>query len=112
MEGLNLISTFAEFKELKNIDRATMMSVLEDVFRGLLTKIYGTADNFSITINIDKGDFEILRNRTVVGKVKDPNMEISIDEAQKIDATFEIGEEVADRIDSEPENVILAEELA
>ncbi len=99
MEGLNLVSTFAEFKELKNIDRPTMMSVLEDVFRSLLTKMYGNADNFSITINIDKGDFEILRNRIVVEKVEDSNTEISLKDAQKIDDTFEIGEEVADKID-------------
>ena len=101
MEGLNLVSTFAEFKELKNIDRPTMMSVLEDVFRSLLAKMYGDADNFSITINIDKGDFEILRNRTVVDKVVDPNAEISLKDAQVIDATFEIGEEVAEKVDVE-----------
>ncbi|MBQ5593545.1 MAG: transcription termination/antitermination protein NusA, partial [Bacteroidales bacterium] len=64
MEGLNLISTFAEFKELKNIDRPTMMKVLEDIFKAQLEKMYGSAENFDIIINIDKGDFEIWRNRT------------------------------------------------
>jgi N utilization substance protein A len=66
MENLNLIDTFSEFKELKNIDRATMMTVLEDVFRSLLLKKFGTDENFDIIINIDKGDFEIWRNREVV----------------------------------------------
>ena len=74
MENLNLIETFSEFKELKSIDRATMMSVLEDVFRGMLVKMFGSADNFDIIINIDKGDFEIWRNREVVedGEVTTP----------------------------------------
>ena len=76
MEGLNLVSTFAEFKELKNIDRPTMMSVLEDIFRTQLARMYGSADNFDIIINIDKGDFEIWRNRTVVETVEDPNTQI------------------------------------
>ena len=71
MEGLNLVSTFAEFKELKNIDRPTMMSVLEDIFRTQLARMYGSADNFDIIINIDKGDFEIWRNRTVVEVVEE-----------------------------------------
>ena len=66
MENVNLIDTFSEFKELKNIDRPTMMSVLEDVFRNMLAKKYGSADNFDIIVNIDKGDFEIWRNRVVV----------------------------------------------
>ena len=75
MENINLIDTFSEFKELKNIDRATMISVLEDVFRSMLLKIYGTDENFDVIINIDKGDFEIWRNREVVedGAVEDPN---------------------------------------
>ena len=85
MEGLNLVSTFAEFKELKNIDRPTMMSVLEDIFRTQLARMYGSADNFDIIINIDKGDFEIWRNRTVVEVVEDPNTQISKDEVDKID---------------------------
>ncbi|MDX9782339.1 MAG: transcription termination factor NusA [Bacteroidales bacterium] len=92
MEGLNLISTFAEFKELKNIDRPTMMSVLEDVFRNQLIKMYGTADNFDIIINIDKGDFEIWRNREVVEVVEDPTAQISLEEVSKIDDSLQVGE--------------------
>ena len=78
-----MIETFSEFKELKSIDRATMMSVLEDVFRGMLVKMFGSADNFDIIINIDKGDFEIWRNREVVedGAVTDPNIQMSLSEA-------------------------------
>lgn len=100
MENLNLIETFSEFKELKSIDRATMMSVLEDVFRGMLIKMYGTADNFDIIINIDKGDFEIWRNREVVedGEVLDPNTQMSISEAKLIDEDYEVGEEVTDEV--------------
>lgn len=98
MEGLNLISTFAEFKELKNIDRPTMMSVLEDIFRSQLTKMYGSADNFDIIINIDKGDFEIWRNRTVVESVEDPNTQISKAEVDKIDSSYEIGEEFTEEV--------------
>jgi N utilization substance protein A len=98
MEGLNLISTFAEFKELKNIDRPTMMSVLEDVFRNQLIKMYGTADNFDIIINIDKGDFEIWRNREVVQEVEDPNTQISIEEVSRIDDSYEIGEEYVEEV--------------
>ena len=98
MEGLNLISTFAEFKELKNIDRPTMMSVLEDIFRTQLEKMYGSADNFDIIINIDKGDFEIWRNRTVVETVEDPVTEISKEEVDKIDNSYEIGEEFTEEV--------------
>jgi transcription termination/antitermination protein NusA len=100
MENINLIDTFAEFKELKNIDRATMMSVLEDVFRGMLLKKYGSADNFDIIINIDKGDFEIWRNRTVVadGEIEDATVQISLTDAKKIDGDYEIGEEVTDEV--------------
>jgi N utilization substance protein A len=98
MEGLNLVSTFAEFKELKNIDRPTMMSVLEDVFRNLLTRMYGSADNFSIIINIDKGDFEIWHNRTVVEKVTNPQSQISLVNAKKIDEDYELGEEVSEEV--------------
>lgn len=98
MEGLNLISTFAEFKELKNIDRPTMMSVLEDVFRNQLIKMYGTADNFDIIINIDKGDFEIWRNREVVEAVEDPNTQISMSEVSKVDDSYEIGEEFVEEV--------------
>ena len=97
---MNLIDTFAEFKELKNIDRATMMSVLEDVFKNVLQKTYGTDENFDVIINIDKGDFEIWRNRTVVADedFEDPNLQITLKEAKKIDADYEIGEEVTDEV--------------
>jgi len=100
METINLIDTFAEFKELKNIDRVTMMSVLEDVFRNVLTKQYGTAENFDIIINIDKGDFEMWRNRVVVedGQLEDPALEITLSEAKKIDEDYEVGEEVTDEV--------------
>ena len=100
MENVNLIDTFSEFKELKNIDRPTMMSVLEDVFRGLLVKKYGTADNFDIIVNIDKGDFEIWRNRKVVEdeNLTDPNTQIPLSEAKKIDDDYEVDEEVSDEV--------------
>ncbi len=100
MENLNLIDTFSEFKELKSIDRATMMSVLEDVFRGMLIKLYGTDENFDVIINIDKGDFEIWRNREVVddGLLEDPNLQIPLSEAKKIDADYEVGEDVTDEV--------------
>ncbi len=100
MENLNLIDTFAEFKELKNIDRPTMMSVLEDVFRNMLIKMYGSDDNYDIIINIDKGDFEIWRNREIVenGKVEDTNRQISLKEAKKIDKEYDVGEEVTDEV--------------
>jgi N utilization substance protein A len=98
MENMNLIDTFSEFKELKNIDRPTMMGVLEEVFRNLLTKIYGSSDNFDIIINIDKGDFEIWRNREVVEEVEDPILQISLEDAQRIDDSYEIGEEVTEEV--------------
>lgn len=100
MENLNLTDTFSEFKELKSIDRATMMSVLEDVFRGMLIKMYGTDENFDIIVNIDKGDFEIWRNRTVVDddELEDENLQISLSQAQKIDPDYEVGEEVTDEV--------------
>ena len=97
---MNLTDTFSEFKELKNIDRPTMMRVLEDVFRSTLVKQYGTDENFDIIINIDKGDFEIWRNREVVedADLKDPNTQISLTEAKKIDEDYEVGEEVSDEV--------------
>ena len=95
---VNLISTFAEFKELKNIDRPTLMSVLEDIFRTQLARMYGDADNFDIIINIDKGDISIIRNRMVVEQVEDPNKEISLEEVQKIDDSYEIGEEYPEEV--------------
>ena len=89
-----------KFKELKNIDRATMMSVLEDVFRNLLLKNYGTDENFDIIINPDKGDLEIWRNREVVkdNEIEDTNLQISLSEAKKIDEDYEVGEEVTDEV--------------
>jgi N utilization substance protein A len=100
MENLNLIETFSEFKELKNIDRVTMMSVLEDVFRGMLLKKYGTDENFDIIINIDKGDFEIWRNREVVAddELEDPAVQITLTEATRIDEDYEVGEDVTDEV--------------
>jgi len=100
MDNLKLLDTFAEFKELKNIDRATMMSVLEDVFRSTLAKMHGTADNFDVIINIDKGDFEIWRNRKVVAdnQLTDPNLQISLTEARKVDEDYEIDEDVTDEV--------------
>jgi len=100
MENMNLIDTFSEFKELKNIDRTTMMSVLEDVFRSVLQKQFGTDENFDIIINIDKGDFEIWRNREVVkdDEIEDKNLQISLSEATKIDEDYEVGEEVTDEV--------------
>jgi len=100
MENLNLIETFSEFKDLKNIDRATMISVLEDVFRSMLQKMFGTDENFDVIINIDKGDFEIWRNREVVddGLVEDPNRQIALSQAKKIDGDYEVGEDVTDEV--------------
>jgi transcription termination/antitermination protein NusA len=100
MENINLIDTFAEFKELKNIDRVTMMSVLEDVFRSVLIRQFGSDEKFDVIINIDKGDFEIWRNRIVVAdqELEDPNLQITLTEAQKIDSDYEIGEEVTDEV--------------
>ena len=99
-QNLNLIETFSEFKELKNIDRATMMRVLEEVFRSLLQKRYGNDKNFDIIINIDKGDFEIWRNREVVAdeEIEDVNLQISLSEAKKIDDDYEVGEDVTDEV--------------
>ena len=100
MDNLNLISNFAEFKELKNIDKSTMIGVLEDVFRHLLIKTYETDENFDVIINPEKGDLEIWRNRTVVedDAVEDPNAQISVSEVKAIDPTYEIGDEYADEI--------------
>ena len=100
MDNLNLISNFAEFKELKNIDKSTMIGVLEDVFRHALQKQYETDENFDVIINPEKGDLEIWRNRMVVadGEVENPNMQISVSEAKQIDPTYEVGDEYADEI--------------
>jgi transcription termination/antitermination protein NusA len=100
MDNMNLIETFSEFKELKNIDRATMMSVLEDVFRNVLIRQFGSDENFDIIINVDKGDLEIWRNRVVVedGDFQDPAKEIRLSDAKKIDDDYEVGEDVTDEV--------------
>ena len=100
MDNLNLIDTFSEFKDLKNIDRATMMSVLEDAFRSVIQKQFGTDENFDVIINPDKGDFEIYRNRTVVedGALTDLNSEITLTSANANNGDYELGEEVTDTI--------------
>ena len=98
MEKIELKDAFAEFKNQKNIDRPTMMGVLEDVFRTQITKTYGSADNFDIIINIDKGDLEIWRNREIVEVVEDPNTQISLEEARKVDPSYEVGEDFSEEI--------------
>ena len=100
MRNVNLIDTFLEFKELKNIDRATMMRVLEDVFRNVLRKHYGGDEHFDIIINIDKGDFEIWRNRDVVADedFEDEYTQIKLSDAKKIDEDYEVDEEVTDEV--------------
>lgn len=100
-ETISLIDTFAEFKETKNIDRATLVSVLEESFRSVIAKLFGADDNYDVIVNPDKGDFEIYRNRTVVadGEVKDDNREISLTEARQIDEDYEVGEEVSENVD-------------
>ncbi|HNW77221.1 MAG TPA: transcription termination factor NusA [Bacteroidales bacterium] len=100
MEHLNLVETFSEFKEFKNIDRETMMRILEDVFKHMLTKRFGSADNFDIIVNIDKGDLEIWRYRTIVedGAVEDENTQVPLSEAIKIEPDFEVGEELSEEI--------------
>lgn len=99
-ETINLIDTFSEFKELKNIDRATMVSVLEESFRNVLTKMFGTDENYDVIINPDKGDFEIWRNRVIVedDALENENTQIALSEARKIDEDFELGEEVTDEV--------------
>jgi N utilization substance protein A len=100
MENLALIESFSEFKDEKFIDRVTLMSILEEVFRNTLKKKFGTDDNFDIIINPDKGDLEIWRNRVVVedGKVEDENEEIELTEARKIEPDFEVGEDVSEEV--------------
>lgn len=99
-EVISMIDTFSEFKELKNIDRMTMISVLEDSFRNVIAKMFGTDENYDVIINPDKGDLEIWRNRTIVDdeELEDPNIEIPLSEAKKIDEDFEVGEEVTDEV--------------
>ena len=100
LEQVNLIDTFKDFKETKNIDRTTLVSVLEDSFRSVLQKTFGSDENFDVIVNPDKGDFEIYRNRLVVAddEVTNPNAEISLSEAQKIDKDYEIGEDVSEKV--------------
>ena len=100
MENLNLISNFAEFKELKNIDKSTMIGVLEDVFRHALQKQFESDENFDVIINPAKGDLEIWRNREVVedDAVENPNTQIAVSEVKAIDSTYEVGDEYSDQI--------------
>ena len=102
-ETISLIDTFSEFNELKNIDKATLISVLEESFRNVISKTNGTDENYDIIINPDKGDLEIWRNRTIVedDELEDPNLEITLSEALKIDPDFEVGEEVTDEVSLE-----------
>ena len=99
-KGPSMIETFQEFKETKNIDRTTLVSVLEESFRNVIAKIYGSDENFDVIVNPDKGDFEIHRNRVVVadGEVEDENKEIALSEAQKIEPDYEVGEEVSEEV--------------
>ncbi|MCR5312441.1 MAG: transcription termination factor NusA [Bacteroidaceae bacterium] len=99
-EQVNLIDTFKDFKETKNIDKTTLVSVLEDSFRSVLQRTFGSDENFDVIVNPDKGDFEIYRNRTVVndGEVNNENAEIALSEAQKIDEEYELGEEVSEKV--------------
>ena len=99
-ETISMVDTFSEFKELKNIEVTTMISVLEESFRNVLAKMFGTDENFDVIVNPAKGDFEIWRNRTIVedDNVTNPNMQISLSEARKIDPDFEVGEEVTDEV--------------
>ena len=97
----SMIDTFREFKETKNIDRTTLVSVLEESFRNVLAKIFGSDENFDVIVNPDKGDFEIYRNRIVVadGEVEDENKEITLSEARKIEPDYEVGEDVSETVD-------------
>ena len=100
-ETISMIDTFKEVKDTKNIDRTTLVSVLEESFRNVLAKIYGSDENFDVIVNPDKGDFEIYRNRVVVedGKVEDENKEISLTDARKIEPDYEVGEDVSESVD-------------
>lgn len=100
-ETVSMFDSFKEFKETKNIDRTTLMSVLEESFRNVIAKIFGSDENFDVIVNPDKGDFEIYRNRTVVadGVEHDENKEITLTEARKIQADYEVGEDVSEKVD-------------
>ena len=97
---LNLIDSFREFKDFKNFDKETMMAILEDVFRNMIIKKFGSDENFDLIINPEKGDLEIWRNREIVANdaVEDSNEQISLEDALKIEADFEVGEEVSEEI--------------
>jgi|TARA_B100001564_G_scaffold359778_1_gene382925 N utilization substance protein A len=97
---LNLLESFAEFKEFKNVDKETLMAILEEVFRNMIIKKYGSDENFDIIINPEKGDLEIWRNREIVedGAVEDENVEVSLVEALKVEDDFEVGEELSEEI--------------
>jgi len=99
-QEVNMIDTFAEFKENKNIDRTTLISILEEAFRNVISKMFGSDENYDIIINPDKGDFEIWRNREVVpdDQLTDSNLQITLTEARKIDSDYEVGEEITDEV--------------
>src|ERR1044072_8348710 len=101
MASINLIEAFQEFKEAENIDRPTMMKVVEDVFKTLLRKKFGSDENFDVIVNAEKGDLEIIRRRMIVedGQVEDPLAQIGYSDAVKIEPDFEVGEEVYEEID-------------
>ena len=98
---VSMFDSFKEFKETKNIDRTTLVSVLEESFRNVLAKIFGSDENFDVIVNPDKGDFEIYRNRVVVadGEVEDENKQIALKEARKIEPDYEVGEDVSERVE-------------
>ena len=100
MDTINLVETFAEFKEFKNIDREMLMVIIEDIFRHMLERKFGTDENFDIIVNIDKGDLEIWRNREIVddSELEDDNLQITLSEAIKIEPDFEVGEEVSEEM--------------
>ncbi|MBK9290346.1 MAG: transcription termination/antitermination protein NusA [Bacteroidetes bacterium] len=100
MDTINLVESFSEFKEFKNIDRERLMRIIEDVFRSVIIKKYGSDENFDIIVNVDKGDLEIIHNRVIVedGEVEDPARQIALSEAIKIEPDFEVGEEVSESI--------------
>ena len=100
-ESISMLDAFKDFTQDKNIDRTTLVSVLEESFRNVIAKIFGSDENFDVIVNPDKGDFEIYRNRMVVadGEVEDENKQISLSDAQKIEDDYEVGEEVSERVD-------------
>ena len=105
MEVENLIESFSEFKDVKNIDRETMMNILEDVFKSVLAKKYDDEGNFDVIINVDKGDLEIWKNREVVedGNVENEIAQIALSDALKIEDDYEIGEEVSEQVSFDSE---------